>query len=303
MMTKSLIRFYSFFMTFALTGAAFADQPYPKQLGFQQPVTPVMTEIAAFHDNLLVPIITVITLFVMALLIYVMVRFNAKANPVPSTTTHNVPLEIVWTVVPVIILILIAVPSFRLLYLGAVHPEIELTVKVTGNQWNWTYEYPDNGDLSFTSYMIPNKEIDASKNQVKLLSTDNPVVLPVDTNILFQVTASDVLHAFAMPAFGIKVDAVPGRLNETWARVTKPGVYFGQCSELCGKDHGFMPIEIHVVSKDDFNKWVVEKGGTVKAEAPAPAAETPAAPADADAPAADTAEDAPATEEAAPDAE
>lgn len=299
-MTKSLIRLYSFLMTLSLPALAMADQPHPKQLGFQQPVTPVMTEIAAFHDNLLIPIITAITVFVMLLLIYVMVRFNAKANPVPSTTTHNVPLEIVWTVVPVIILILIAIPSFRLLYLGAVHPETELTLKVTGNQWNWTYEYPDNGGVSFTSYMVPTKEIDPAKNQVKLLSTDVPVVLPVDTNILFQVTASDVLHAFAVPAFGVKTDAVPGRLNEVWARVTKPGVYFGQCSELCGKDHGFMPIEIHVVSKEDFNKWIVEKGGSVKADTPAPDATVPAA-----APSeADQAKEAPAAEnEEAPKAE
>ncbi len=299
-MTKSLIRFYSFFMTFALTGMAFADQPHPKQLGLQEPVTPVMTEIAAFHNDLLIPIITGITLFVMGLLIFVIVRFNARANPVPSTTTHNVPLEIVWTVVPVIILILIAIPSFRLLYLGAVHPETEMTLKVTGNQWNWTYEYPDNGGVSFTAYMVPTKDLDQSKNPVKLLTTDNPVVLPVDTNILFQVTASDVLHAFAMPAFGVKVDAVPGRLNETWARVTKTGVYYGQCSELCGKDHGFMPIEIHVVSKEDFNKWIVEKGGSVKAETPAPAAAVPAAET---APATEAPATEKATEEAAPKAE
>ena len=238
-----------------------------------------MREIVAFHDNLLMPIITAITIFVAALLVYVMIRFNAKANPEPSTTTHNVPLEIVWTLVPVLILVIIAIPSFRLLYLGAVHPEPELTVKVTGYQWYWGYEYVDNGGVSYMSNMIADKEIDKAKGQVRLLSVDEPLVLPVDTKILFQVTASDVLHAFAMPSFGVKVDAVPGRLNESWAEIEKTGVYYGQCSELCGKNHAFMPIEIHAVSKEDFDKWIVTKGGKVKvAEAAAPAeAEAPAA--------------------------
>lgn len=252
-------------LTALLPFAAAADQPHPKQLGLQDPVTPVMEQIVSFHDNLLLPIITAIVIFVAGLLLYVMVRFNAKANPQPSATTHNVPLEIVWTIVPVIILIIIAIPSFRLLYLGAVHPEPELTVKVTGYQWYWGYEYVDNGGVSFMSNMIPDADIDAGKGQVRLLSADEPLVLPVDTKILFQVTAADVIHAFAMPSFGIKVDAVPGRLNEAWARVNKTGVYYGQCSELCGAKHAFMPIEVHVVSKDDFNKWIVAKGGTVKA--------------------------------------
>lgn len=273
------------FLSASFALPALADQPHPKQLGLQDAASPVMEQIVWFHDDLLMPLITGIVVFVAALLIYVMVRFNAKANPEPSTTTHNVPLEIIWTIVPVILLIIVAIPSFRLLYLGAVHPEPELTVKATGYQWYWGYEYMDNGGLSFMANMIPDKEIDASKGQVRLLSTDEPIVLPVDTNILFQVTAADVLHAFAVPAFGIKVDAVPGRLNETWVKITKPGVYYGQCSELCGTRHGFMPIEVHAVSKEDFNKWVVSKGGTVKTaaietEAPAadaaPAVEAPA---------------------------
>jgi cytochrome c oxidase subunit 2 len=265
-MNKKLLGIMAF-LSAVTTFPALADQPHPKQLGLQAPASPVMEQIVWFHNDLLMPIITAIVIFVAALLIYVMVRFNAKANPEPSNTTHNVPLEIVWTIVPVIILIIIAIPSFRLLYLGAVHPEPELTVKATGYQWYWGYEYMDNGGLSFMANMIPDKEIDASKGQVRLLSTDEPIVLPVDTNILFQVTAADVLHAFAVPAFGIKVDAVPGRLNETWVKITKPGVYYGQCSELCGTRHGFMPIEIHAVSKEDFNKWVVSKGGTVKTAA------------------------------------
>ena len=255
------------FLSASFALPALADQPHPKQLGLQDAASPVMEQIVWFHDDLLMPLITGIVVFVAALLIYVAVRFNAKANPEPSTTTHNVPLEIIWTIVPVILLIIVAIPSFRLLYLGAVHPEPELTVKATGYQWYWGYEYMDNGGLSFMANMIPDKEIDASKGQVRLLSTDEPIVLPVDTNILFQVTAADVLHAFAVPAFGIKVDAVPGRLNETWVKITKPGVYYGQCSELCGTRHGFMPIEVHAVSKEDFNKWVVSKGGTVKTAA------------------------------------
>ena len=175
-------------------------------------------------------------------------------------------MEIIWTLIPITILILLAVPSFRLLYLTGIHPNTEMTVKVTGNQWNWSYEYPDHGGISFTSYMVKDADLDASKGQVRLLSTDEPIVLPVDTKILFQITSSDVIHAFAVPAFGVKTDAVPGRLSEAWTKITKPGVYYGQCSELCGKDHAFMPIEVHAVSKEEFAKWVVAKGGTMKAE-------------------------------------
>ncbi len=237
-----------------LAGPALATGIEPYQLGFQEAVTPVAERIHSFH-NMMLWIISGITLFVMLLLIYVMVRFRASANPTPSNTTHNVPLEIVWTVVPVLILIIVAVPSLKLLYFTDRVENPELTLKVTGNQWNWSYEYPDFEGLSFSSYMIPTKDLDSSKGQQRLLSVDNPVVLPVDTTVQFIVTASDVLHSFAMPAFGIKVDAVPGRLNETWARVTKTGTYYGQCSELCGKDHAFMPIEVRVVAKEDFAAW------------------------------------------------
>lgn len=246
----------------------------PWQINFQSAVTPAMEHISEFH-NMLLYIITAIVIFVMGLLIYVMVRFNAKANPVPSTTTHNVMLEVLWTVVPVVILIVIAVPSFKLLFFEARTPEPELTVKVIGNQWNWTYEYPDNGDVSFTSVMVPDKDIDAAKGQIRLLSVDSPMVIPVDTNVVFQVTASDVIHSFAVPQFGVKVDAMPGRLNSTWARVTKTGTYYGQCSELCGKGHGFMPIEIRVVTKQEFADWIKAQGGTIKTAAvTAPEAES-----------------------------
>ena len=272
-MTRLFPLLSAMFISFISTGA-FADQPRAKEIAFQEAVTPVMEHITEFH-NMLLWIISGIVIFVFFLLLYVLVRFNAKANPEPSKTTHNVPLEIVWTLVPVLILLVIAIPSFRLLFFGGITPEAEMTLKATGNQWNWSYEYPDHGDISFTSVMVPTKEL--KEGQVQLLSTDNVVVLPVDTVVRIQVTASDVIHSFAVPAFGVKVDAVPGRLNETWAKIEKPGTYYGQCSELCGKDHGFMPIEVHAVSKEDFAKWVVAQGGKMpEAKPAAPAAEVPA---------------------------
>lgn len=271
-MIKNLfLPLFAFLAVFSLslTNPAFAEI-VPWQLHFQDAVTPAMEHITSFH-NMLLYIISAIVAFVTVLLVYVLIRFNAKANPVPSTTTHNVLLEVIWTVVPVVILIVIAVPSFKLLFFEARNPEPEVTVKVTGYQWYWGYEYPENGDIAITSNILSEKEIDASKGQVHLLSADNPMVIPVDTNVMFQVTASDVIHAFAVPQFGIKVDAVPGRLNSAWARVTKVGTYYGQCSELCGKNHGFMPIEIKVVSKEDFAAWIKKQGGHLK-EAPAAAA-------------------------------
>ncbi len=263
---KYLLPLFALLAVFCLSLAspAFANI-VPWQINFQEAVTPSMEHITSFHTMLLY-IITAITLFVMGLLIYVIIRFNSKANPVPSTTTHNIALEVLWTIVPVIILIVIAVPSFKLLFFEARNPEPELTVKVTGYQWYWGYDYPDNGDVSITSYMVKDNEIDPTKGKKRLLSADNAMVIPVDTNVLFQVTASDVLHAFAVPQFGIKVDAVPGRLNSTWARVTKTGTYYGQCSELCGKGHAFMPIEIKVVTKDEFAAWIKSQGGKMKGE-------------------------------------
>ncbi|MCI5060893.1 MAG: cytochrome c oxidase subunit II [Alphaproteobacteria bacterium] len=234
------------------------DVAKPMQLGLREPATPQMERIAAFHDDLLMWIITVIVIFVTALLIWVAIKYNAKANPTPSKTTHNVLLEVIWTVVPVVILIVVAVPSFKLLYYLDRTEEPEMTLKVTGYQWYWGYEYQDTEGVSFLSYMIPEDEVDESKGQRRLLSTDNPVVLPIDTNIQILITAADVLHAFTVPAFGIKKDAVPGRMNETWVRIDKPGTYFGQCSEICGKDHSYMPIEIKAVTKDEFEKWLVE---------------------------------------------
>lgn len=265
MIKKSLMPLFAFMAVLCLsfTNPAFAEI-VPWQMHFQDAVTPSMEHITSFH-NMMLYIISAIVAVVTVLLLYVLIRFNAKSNPVPSTTTHNVLLEVIWTVVPVVILIVIAVPSFKLLFFEARNPEPELTIKVTGYQWYWGYEYPDNGDISITSNILKPEEIDTSKGQIDLLSVDNPIVIPVDTNVSFQVTASDVIHAFAVPQFGIKIDAVPGRLNSTWARVNKIGTYYGQCSELCGQRHGFMPIEIKVVSKEDFAAWVKSQGGHLKA--------------------------------------
>jgi len=225
------------------------------QLGFQEAASPSAEHLQDFH-NFLLYIITGISIFVLLLLIYVVLRFNKKANPKPKQFSHNVLIEVIWTVIPVVILLVIVVPSFKLLYFLDRTEEPEMTLKVTGYQWYWGYEYPDHEGINFLSYMIADDEIDVSKGEKRLLSTDTKVVLPVDTNIQILVTAADVLHAFAVPALGIKIDAVPGRLNETWVNISKPGIYYGQCSELCGKDHSFMPIEIHAVPKDAFEAWV-----------------------------------------------
>lgn len=238
--------------------SAFADDAArPLQLGLREAASPQMERIVAFHDGLLW-VISIITIFVLGLLIWVVVRYNAKANPTPSKTTHNVMLEIVWTLIPVLILIVIAVPSFKMLYYLDRTEDPEMTLKVTGYQWYWGYEYQDHEGISFLSYMIPEDEIDEEKGQKRLLSTDNPVVLPIDTNIQILITAADVIHAFTIPALGFKKDAVPGRMNETWVRIDKPGTYFGQCSEICGKDHAYMPIEIKAVTKEEFKKWLIE---------------------------------------------
>jgi len=243
--------------TLAFVASAHATgYPKPTQLGLQEPASTQMERIFSFHNDLLLIIITGIVLFVLALLVIVIFRYNAKANKDPSKVTHNVPLEVFWTVVPVIILIIIAVPSFKLLFYNDRTFEPEMTLKVTGYQWYWGYEYPDYDNISFLSYMIPDEDINESEGQKRLLSTDNVVVLPIETDIQIIVTAADVLHSFAVPALGIKKDAVPGRLNETWVRIEKPGTYYGQCSELCGKDHAFMPIEIRAVTKEEFEQWV-----------------------------------------------
>ena len=233
---------------------ALALLPDGYALSFQPAATPVAERIQEFHSLLFI-IITGIVIFVMGLLLYVMLRFNAKANPVPSQTTHNTLLEVVWTAVPVIILIIIAIPSFKLLYYQDRAVDPEMTLKVTGYQWYWGYEYPDE-NIIFDSYMIEEKDLKA--NQPRLLAVDNEVVVPVGKVVKVLITANDVLHAWALPSFGVKRDAVPGRINETWFKADKIGIYYGMCSELCGVNHQSMPIEVHVVSEEAFNIWVEE---------------------------------------------
>ena len=231
-------------------GSAFAEtgQPAPWEYKLQEAATPVMENITWFH-GLLLTIITLITLFVLALLVAVVVKFNARANPVPSRTTHNTLLEVAWTLIPVLILVTIAVPSFRLLFLELDVPKADITIKATGKQWYWSYAYPDNGKFEFDSLMAQDKK-------PRLLAVDNEMVVPVNKVIRVQTTGADVIHTWAIPSFGVKIDAIPGRLNETWFKATKVGMYYGQCSELCGKDHAFMPIAVRVVSDQEFTAWV-----------------------------------------------
>lgn len=252
----------------AMMAAAFAPASHaaegmatPWQMNFQHPVTPVMEKLVGLHNHLLIMAFGV-SIFVCALLLYICLRFNKRANPVPSKTSHNTLIEIIWTVVPVIILVAIAIPSFRI-HFDCIHSvgcskdhetvSPDLTLKVVGFQWYWNYEYPDQG-IKFDSYM--KKEADLKDGEPRLLKVDNPLYVPVNANVRVMVTGGDVIHAFAMPAFGVKQDGIPGRLNETWFRAEKEGTYYGQCSELCGRGHGFMPIEIHVVSQKKFDAWV-----------------------------------------------
>ncbi|MGB3022942.1 MAG: cytochrome c oxidase subunit II [Methyloceanibacter sp.] len=238
-------------------GPAFAGdgQPTPWQMGFQEAASPIMEQITSFH-NYVNFIIVFIALFVLGLLIYVMVRFNDKRNPEPSRTTHNTALEIAWTVVPVLILVAIAIPSFRLLFAQYDFPKADLTITATGSQWFWSYEYPDHG-ISFTSIMV--QEADLKEGQPRLLTVDHDVVVPVNKNVIVQVKANDVIHDFAVPSFGVKIDAVPGRLQKTWFRAERTGMFYGQCSELCGRNHAFMPIAIHVVSEEEFADWLAKQ--------------------------------------------
>jgi cytochrome c oxidase subunit 2 len=239
---------------FAASGSALAGegQPSPWQMGFQKAATPIMEQITAFHDYVNV-IIVLIALFVLALLVYVMVRFNERRQPQSTRTTHNTALEVIWTVVPVVILVAIAIPSFRLLYAQYDFPKADLTITATGNQWFWSYEYPDHG-ISFTSIMVPEAEL--KPGQPRLLTVDKEVVVPVNKNVIVLVKANDVIHDWAVPSFGVKLDAVPGRLEKTWFKAERTGWFYGQCSELCGRNHAFMPIAIHVVTEDEFNDWV-----------------------------------------------
>jgi cytochrome c oxidase subunit 2 len=236
-------------------GAAFAaasGYPEPWQLGMQQGATPVMDDIVWFHDFLLW-VTAAITLFVLTLLLIIIVRFNARANPVPSRTTHNTVIEVIWTVVPVLILVTIAVPSFRLLFYQLDVPKADVTVKATGKQWFWSYQYPDS-KFEFDSLMVQDKDL--KSGQPRLLSVDNEMVVPVNKIVKVLTTGADVIHSWAVPSFGVKIDAVPGRINETWFKAEREGTYYGQCSELCGRDHAFMPIVVHVVSDAAYTAWL-----------------------------------------------
>ncbi len=254
-----------------LAGYAWADdklgQPTSGAIDFQPGVTVLRNESLIFHNAVLMPVITAISLFVLALLVYVIVRFNKKANPTPARWSHNTPIEIVWTVVPVLILMIVAIFSFRLLFLYHDMPRPDLTVKVTGYQWYWGYEYPDLKVPEITSRML--EEEKAGKELYRLRATE-PLVVPVNKNVRVLVTGADVIHSFRVPAFGIISDAIPGRVNQSWFKAEKTGVYYGQCSELCGIDHAFMPVEVHVVSQPEFDAWVASKGGGAAAAPPTP---------------------------------
>ena len=229
-------------------------QPSPWQMGFQRANTPIMEQITSFHTFVTI-IIVLIALFVLGLLVYVMVRFNEKSHPQSTRTTHNTPVEIAWTVIPVLILVAIAIPSFRLLFAQYDFPKADLTITATGNQWYWNYNYPDEG-ITFDSIIVP--EADLKPGQPRLLTVDHEVVVPVNKNVIVQVKATDVIHDWAVPSFGIKIDAVPGRLQKTWFRAERTGWFYGQCSELCGRNHAFMPIAIHVVSDQEYADWLAK---------------------------------------------
>ena len=250
-MKKILLIISSFFIALEVC----ANQPKEWQLGFQNPASDSMRDIVSFHNNLLLPIIIAISVFVLFLMLYACVRFRASANPNPSKRTHNVTVEILWTLIPCLILIVMAVPSFKILYKQDTIPKVDLTIKAVGYQWYWGYEYPDE-NIIFDSYMIEEKDLRA--DQPRLLAVDNEVVVPVNKVVKVLITANDVLHAWALPAFGVKRDAVPGRINETWFKAEKEGTYYGQCSELCGIKHAFMPITVKVVSEEDYQEWLSE---------------------------------------------
>jgi cytochrome c oxidase subunit 2 len=248
-----------------VTGAAQAAQPTPWAVWMQTPASPIMEMINRFNIGITIAMVVVV-LVVLALLVYVVFRFNAKANPVPSKTSHNTMIEVVWTLAPILILIGISVPSFSLLFAQAdparivqdYDPEKVLTIKATGLQWYWNYEYPDNEGVSFDSTMLEDKDRTDPVNQPRLLAVDNDMIVPVGTVVRLQVIGAEVIHSFALPAFGLKLDAVPGRLNETWFLAEREGIYYGQCSELCGINHAYMPIAIRVVKPEQFQAWVAQ---------------------------------------------
>jgi len=265
--TMRLAALAAFLMTI-LGGAALAGEPHPWQIGFQEAGSPTMVEITQFH-SLLLWVISAIALFVLVLLVWVIYRYRESKNPTPSRTTHNTLIEVAWTVVPVIILVLVFIPSYRLLVFVDKVADADMTLKVTGHQWYWSYEYPDNGNFTFDALLVPKEDLeDQSK---RLMETDNHVVLPVGKKVRLLLTSEDVLHSWGVPSLGIKLDTVPGRLNETWVEIDKEGMYYGFCSELCGTNHSFMPIAIEAVSEDKFNAWVEKaREEFARVDAPAP---------------------------------
>ena len=248
---KSILSIFFIFISFELYGKQSTDW----QLSFQNPATDLMGSVVGLHNIILI-VMTLVTLFVLFLLFYVSFRFSAKRNPIPSTTTHNTVVEVLWTAIPIVILVVLAIPSFKLLYQQEKSENYDMTVKVIGHQWYWEYEYPDHGDFYFESYMV--QEQDLEEGDLRLLTVDNPLVIPANKNIQILITAGDVLHSWAVPSMGLKTDAVPGRLNETWVNVKEPGIYRGQCSEICGSGHGFMPVVVKVLPEREFMAWANE---------------------------------------------
>ena len=248
---RTILQTLIFYMS--STSLLYSSEPKNWQLGFQESVTSIMNDVVFMHDYILMPIITAISVFVLFLLFYVCIKFRESKNPNPSKTTHNTFIEIVWTLIPCLILIVIAIPSFKLLYKQDIIPKADVTVKAIGYQWYWGYEYPDQ-NIYFESLMVEDKDL--KPGQPRLLATDTEVVVPVNKIVKVLITSNDVLHAWAIPAFGVKRDAVPGRINETWFKADKEGVYYGQCSELCGIKHAFMPITVRVVSEEKYLEWI-----------------------------------------------
>lgn len=263
-MTRSLLMFaVAVLALFAGAGDVLAQDAEVRgistdwQWGFQDAASPIMVDIHWFYDVILLPMMLIISAFVAILMVYIFIKFRRSARPEPSRNTHNTLLEVLWTGIPILILIGIAIPSLRLLYYEEIVPEADMTVVATGNQWFWSYEYPDQGGIEFASFLVTDDELEPG--QPRLLTTDTQVVLPAGKVIHFLVTSADVIHAWALPAAGVKTDAVPGRVNDFWLQIDEPGIYYGQCSELCGVDHGYMPIMVDVRSPEDFDSWVAEQ--------------------------------------------
>jgi cytochrome c oxidase subunit 2 len=248
-----MLKKFVYTLLLLLPGSVLANQPKDWQLGFQKSASQGMSDIVWFHDYMLLPVITAIMVFVLFLIGYACIRFRASRNKVASTTSHNTTIEVLWTLIPCLILTVLAVPSFKVLYSQDEIPKADVTIKAIGYQWYWGYEYPDE-NIIFDSYMIDEKDL--KEGQPRLLTVDNEVYVPVNKVVKVMITANDVLHAWALPSFGVKRDAVPGRINETWFKADRTGTFYGQCSELCGIKHAFMPITVNVVTEDEYNQWL-----------------------------------------------